>query len=286
MDRPNPYILDVLYRAGAFPFDDFSLADGGVASVWVIPKTPGLPLVLTIRGNGVSTVALVKELHRLASAYEIHHGAPPIEKDADGTTLHWHLQVEIQCTGTVSRVLGRQVVSRTPSEVALMNDAWMFVSWFTPYSDPRYASCYPKSGREFDAKFLPPMVDERETKTPDDVEYEWESLPAPDVGLEFELPLPPEIDEEEELEELEEHSVNPLERLIEALGEEEEEDEEYEEDALETYTIERDGRRWAVLGPDGLPIDDQRHLKRDAQKIANSNNLELLSQSGGDDPGD
>lgn len=73
MRSPSPDLLDLLYRACAFPIDDLDVQDAVrhtspvIASAWYVP-TATIPAVLFVMGNGSGNLAAIThELHRLAS---------------------------------------------------------------------------------------------------------------------------------------------------------------------------------------------------------------------------
>jgi len=289
-------LLDVLYRAGAYPFDDFTMDDGAGASIWVIPRTLNWPVVLAIRGNGVSTVALIRELHRMSQAFQAHHGAEATTTMSTGERMEWTYQIEFHCEGTFSRVLGRTIIPREPEELSGMMNCWIFVPWFQPWDDPRYTASYPPGGKVFDGAELPPLGAE---DTDTDTHYEWDNLPAPDTGAEFELPLPPEAaeafsvpfegtfssdefdDDDDGIPDLPpppEATLAALDGALESDGPDAPEGE---------YRLERSGRRWVILDPDGDPIDEETYLKRDAIQIVedlNSTEGSFASLGRNDDP--
>jgi hypothetical protein len=70
---PAPDLLDLLYRACAFPIDDLDVQDAVrhtspvIASTWYVP-TATIPAILFVMGNGSGNLAAIThELHRLAT---------------------------------------------------------------------------------------------------------------------------------------------------------------------------------------------------------------------------
>ena len=299
MEKPNPYLLDVLYRAGAFPFDDFAMEDGGSASIWVLPRTLNWPVVIAIRGNGVSTVAVIKELHRMAQAFSVHHAAPDLTTLSTGERTEWTYQIEFHCSGTVSRVLDRTIISRSPEELSGMLNAWIFVPWFQPWSDPKYTASYPVGGKVFDGYELPPLDS---SEVDGDTHYEWDKLPSPDTGAEFDLPLPPDVaaaleqpfatadldqDDPEWVRELDEDEAmvpRPPEAALAHLDNFVGEDE-----PVDQYMMTRKGRRWQIVDLDGNVYDDAEgagYLKRDAQGLLSTLNDTSEQTEDGDEDED
>jgi hypothetical protein len=173
MRKLNPILLDVLYRAGCYPFDDIDLDDGNgrPASVWVMPKGP-LPLFIAIRGNGTSAAALIAELHRIHGAFKVHHGNVP---QGQG----WGYLVTVQCENTHSRVIGREMRQFEPEEIAVGLNAYAFIPWFNPPSD--YDDVYESD--DFVVDMLPPS----ELEQDDDGLYtsrEWEDAADSPESLE------------------------------------------------------------------------------------------------------
>jgi hypothetical protein len=129
MRKPNPILLDILVRAGAYPFDDFDV-DGHESGVWVIPNLKSdLLLVIAIVNNGTIVDPLVRELRRIAQSTLLHHGfAAPLQNP----TYRWTYQVTYQCTETIGRVLDRDIRIRSEEELALMLNSYAFIPWFEP----------------------------------------------------------------------------------------------------------------------------------------------------------
>ena len=146
MRKLNPILLDVLYRAGAYPFDEVDLGDGSArpSSVWVLPKCP-LPVFLAIRGNGTSTAALIAELHRLHRSFQVHHGKVP-----EGAL--WGYMIVAHCENTHSRIVSREMREFEPEEIAVGLNAYAFIPWFDP---PKEAEAAYSAG-EFTVELLPP----------------------------------------------------------------------------------------------------------------------------------
>jgi len=219
----------------------------------------------------------------MAQAFQAHHGAASITTLSAGERVEWTYQIEVHCEGTVSRVLDRTIVPREPEELSGMMNGWIFIPWFQPWNDPKYLPSYPPGGALFSGSELPPLGAEGGDS---DTHYEWSNLPAPDTGAEFDLPLPPEAVEAfnlpfentynpEDYEDDEIPSLPPppeatlaaLDGVVDSDG----------VDALDDeYRLERKGRRWIVMSPDGDPINEETYLKRDALQI-----LEDLNSGGG-----
>jgi len=145
MRRLNPIILDVLYRVGAYPFDDIQLreSDGRPANVWVITKTP-LPVFIAIHGNGTSVSALIAELHRLQKSLSKHHGLSP-----NGEWAYW---ITAHCENTHSRIVNREMQRMDSGEVAVGLNSYAFIPWFDP---PEEAEPVYVPGAVFSTELLP-----------------------------------------------------------------------------------------------------------------------------------
>jgi hypothetical protein len=145
MRKLNPILLDVLYRVGAYPFDDIQLDpnDGRPANVWVITKTP-LPVFIAIHGNGTSVNALVAELHRLQRSLSKHHGIEP--------SGCWSWWIVAHCENTHSRIISREMRDMDSKEIAVGMNSYAFIPWFDPPEDA--VSVY-EPGSGFTTELLP-----------------------------------------------------------------------------------------------------------------------------------
>lgn len=145
MRRLNPILLDVLYRVGAYPFDDIQLEpnDSRPANVWVITKTP-LPVFIAIHGNGTSVSALVAELHRIQKSLDKHHGIEP-----SGCWAWW---IVAHCENTHSRIISREMRDMNPKEIAVGLNSYAFIPWFDPPDD---ADSIYEPGAKFSTELLP-----------------------------------------------------------------------------------------------------------------------------------
>jgi hypothetical protein len=148
MRKPNPILLDILMRAGAYPFDDFEV-QGQDAGVWIIPQLGSdLLLVVAIIHNGTVVDPLVRELRRIAQSTLCHHG---YDTPRENNAYRWTYQILYQCTETVGRVLDRDIRIRTEQELAVMLNSYAFIPWFLP--DERY-----HGNKAFDGSHLPELI--------------------------------------------------------------------------------------------------------------------------------
>lgn len=174
MKRPNSHLLDVLYRAGAYPFDDLPYAtEGGDkvhASTWVIPGHGSVPILLLILGNGQSTGALEKELERLARLLRISHGIEP-QSTGRREGLIWTYEVTIMCESRSSRVVQRKMREHDLARYDAFLWSHLSISWFDP--PKMYCDNYSRTLDELDLKVDPSEFDV-ETVEEEDEEF---SLP-------------------------------------------------------------------------------------------------------------
>ena len=144
MRKLNPVLLDVLYRVGAYPFDELEIDESHAkpASVWVLPKGP-LPVFLAILGNGTSTAAVIAELHRLAHSFSFHHGKVPDSS--------WGYLIVAHCENTHSRIVSREMREFEPEEIAVGMNSYAFIPWFDPPDEAKPAY----DGDTFSTALLP-----------------------------------------------------------------------------------------------------------------------------------
>jgi len=135
MKMPNPILLNTLYAAGAYPFDDIEDDDlKAVLSVWVIPTEP-IPIQIGIKGNGASVKSFAAELSRLANVFRLRHNFP---QKTQGKS--WAYQIIFQCEGAISRVISRTLIQLEPEEIDAMLTIWPFIPWFNP--SEKYTDVY------------------------------------------------------------------------------------------------------------------------------------------------
>jgi hypothetical protein len=212
--KPNPVLLDILYRASAYPFDDFGVEDGQNVGVWVIPHTyTNMPLVLCLRNNGTYVDPLIQELQRFAAKSQRDHGRFAQQsrtlmgrKEASAGEQVWTYEIMYLCTDTLGRVTQREIKPRTYEEVVLMCASYVFIPWFNP--PPEYYPNDPGEQRTFffSGQHLPMLTHDVDTGDPLDLDTPFPWARTDDGGLEaldeeFELPDDEEEDEDEDEEE-------------------------------------------------------------------------------------
>lgn len=168
MRKPNPLILKLMYQAGAYPFDDFDV-EGNVVGMWVIPTAGVIPIVLCVSGNGHTVSALQAEIKRLGNVLSYHHN---VRKDG---VENWTYEIHAECGSGMSRISDRKMVERTPEEIVVMTNSFLFVPWFDPPASMR--SAY--SGK-FDASLVPDPSVTIPSSGLTEVQ-DWDAMPGPNM---------------------------------------------------------------------------------------------------------
>lgn len=155
MKRPSPELLDVFYRACAFPIDDLDVStavkhtSAVIASTWVVP-TRTIPAVFFIMGGGSGDLsALVFELRRLAEMTDIVANAAFRSSSTEPTPqLCYHYFVQV--THLDSRVYSKSIEPWDTALTPLLHTAPLH-PFFTPLDE--YAHIYAVG--HIEAKNLP-----------------------------------------------------------------------------------------------------------------------------------
>lgn len=145
MKRPSPELLDLLYRAGAFPIDDLNVQDAVkhtsevVASTWLVP-TQTIPAIFFIMGGGSGDLsALIFELRRLAEITTLTATAlnwkPESRTLARPLCYHYFVQV----THLDARIYSKSIEAWDEALTPLLHTAPLH-PWFQPLE--QYAQVY------------------------------------------------------------------------------------------------------------------------------------------------
>lgn len=145
MKRPSPELLDLLYRAGAYPIDDLNVQDAVkhtsevIASTWLVPTTT-IPAILFIMGGGSGDLsALIFELRRLAEITALTAVAlnwkPESRSLARPLCYHYFVQV----THLDARIYSKSIEPWDEALTPLLHTAPLH-TWFQPTAD--YAQVY------------------------------------------------------------------------------------------------------------------------------------------------
>lgn len=145
MRRPSPEILDLFYRSGGYPIDDFDVrsfvqhTSSVMASTWFVP-TRTLPAIFFIMGGGSGDLsALIYELRRLAeiTSYTASalNWAESKRTVARGLCYHYYVQV----THLDSRIYSKSVEVWDEALSPLLH-ASVLHPWFQP--SEHYADAY------------------------------------------------------------------------------------------------------------------------------------------------
>lgn len=137
MRRPSPEILDLFYRSGGYPIDDFDVRNyvqhtsSVLASTWFVP-TRTLPAIFFIMGGGSGDLsALIYELRRLAEITGFTASAlnwPEARRTvARGLCYHYYVQV----THLDSRIYSKTIEQWDDSLTPLLH-ASVLHPWFQP----------------------------------------------------------------------------------------------------------------------------------------------------------
>lgn len=145
MKKPSPELLDLFYRACAFPIDDLDVGtvvrhtSTVMASAWFIP-TRTLPAIFFVMGGGSGDLsALIFELRRLATMTDALANAVNWKESSRtiqrGLCYHYFFQV----THLDARVYSKSIEPWDDSLTPLLHAAPLH-PWFDPME--KYASVY------------------------------------------------------------------------------------------------------------------------------------------------
>lgn len=137
MRRPSPEILDLFYRSGGYPIDDFDVRNfvqhttSVMASTWFVP-TRTIPAIFFIMGGGSGDLsAIIYELRRLADITSLTASAlnwPESKRTiARGLCYHYYVQV----THLDSRIYSKSVEVWNEELTPLLHTAVLH-PWFQP----------------------------------------------------------------------------------------------------------------------------------------------------------
>ena len=150
MRRPSPEILDLMYRAGAFPLDDLDVQEvvrhptPVLASVWYIP-TKTIPAIFFIMGGGSGDLsAMIYELRHLADCTEVLSLTKTHSESALKPVISYHYFFMVNHVD--ARVYSKTVEPMTAELLALMHASPLH-PWFDPLAAHRdmYASGFVNS---------------------------------------------------------------------------------------------------------------------------------------------
>lgn len=145
MKRPSPELLDLLYRAGAFPIDDLNVQEAVrhtsevIASTWLVP-TQTIPAIFFVMGGGSGDLsALIFELRRLAEITALTASAlnwkPENRSLARPLCYHYFVQV----THLDARIYSKSIEPWDDALTPLLHTAPLH-PWFQPLE--QYAQVY------------------------------------------------------------------------------------------------------------------------------------------------
>lgn len=141
MKRPSPEVLDLLYRAGAFPIDDLNVQEAVrhtsevIASTWLVP-TQTIPAIFFLMGGGSGDLsALIFELRRLAEITALT--ATAFNRKPLTRPLCYHYFVQI--THLDARIYSKSIEPWDDALTPLLHTAPLH-PWFQPLEE--YAKVY------------------------------------------------------------------------------------------------------------------------------------------------
>lgn len=142
MRAPSPDLLDLLYRACAYPIDDLDVQDAVrhtspvIASTWYVP-TATIPAILFVMGNGSGNLAAIThELHRLATLPPVLAKALPAS-GAEAPRFCYHYFFHLNHID--SRLHSRSIEPWDPALEPLLHTAPLH-PWYQPLD--AYAHIY------------------------------------------------------------------------------------------------------------------------------------------------